>query len=424
MSEIIDKGSWLFAAVAVLLVSVAFYATVNAKLQAAYAIPNFYEFYQPDFYGGEESAAQYEKALTDYQKTMAQRQIIPVVGDSFFHFFSFEPGGFFQPLLSLSIFYVPAVILLIGFFGGAGGFNLILGRDYGTLAVCSLMAWAAAHLPFALAGIALSSLAVSPLVYFSMWLASSVLFGVLMVFALRVVFGAKYGTAVLVVGAAWLAFSLGMYVFRYVSPWLFSPFLLVYAYIYFGGRLSGEVSGFGNALRQKQNFKRFLHNATVNPKDADAHVQLALIYLQRKQEAKALEHLNKAVEIDAGEIDANYELGKIAKQNKDLQKALNHFSVVVEQNDKHALSEIWREIGATYLAANMLDEAREALEKFVERRAFDPEGLYYLGSVFKAQGESDKARETFDQAIESARGSPDFRRRELRHWSKLAQKEI
>ncbi len=184
------------------------------------------------------------------------------------------------------------------------------------------------------------------------------------------------------------------------------------------------MRGFGNALRQKQNFKRFLHNATVNPNDADAHVQLALIYLQRRQEAKALEHLNRAFEIDKYEIDANYELGKIARHKGNLQDALNHFSTVIEQNDKHALSEIWREIGATYLEANMLAEAREALEKFVERRAFDPEGLYYLGKVLKAQNEPEKAREMFGQAIQAAQDSPDYRRRELRYWSKLAQKEI
>ena len=134
--------------------------------------------------------------------------------------------------------------------------------------------------------------------------------------------------------------------------------------------------------------------------------------------------MNRAVEIDPNEPDANYELGKIARQKGDLQQALNHFSIVVEQNDKHALSEIWREIGATYLAANMLNEAREPLEKYVERRSADAEGLYHLGKVLKAQGETERAREMFEQAIESARTSPDYRRRELRYWSKLAEKEI
>ena len=286
------------------------------------------------------------------------------------------------------------------------------------------MAWAAAHLPFAIAGIALYQSALAPEALLAMWMASSVLFGVFMVFALRVVLGANYAVAVFVVSIAWLALSLGMYVFRYVSPWLFSPFLLFWAFIYLGGFMRGEVRGFSNAFRQRQNFKRFLHNATVNPRDADAHVQLALIYLQRRQEEKALEHLTKAVEIDKDEIDANYELGKLARAKGNLSEAIRHFSIVVEQNDKHALSEIWREIGATYLAANMLTEAREALEKYVERRSADAEGLYHLGKVLKAQGETERAREMFRQAIESAQTSPDYRRRELRYWSKLAQKEI
>lgn len=429
MSEIIDKGSWLFAAVVILLVSLAFFSSINSKLNNAYRIPNFYEFYQPSgaSINDEDSSeveAAYNRAQAAYQKAMAERTRIPVVGDGFYRFFSFEPTKFYQPLLSLSIFYVPTAILLLSLFGNVGSFGLLLRRDYGTLAVCTLMAWAAAHLPFAIAGIALYSLNVSPEVYLLLWLASSVLFGVFMVFALRTVFGANYAAAIVVVCLAWLALSAGMYVSQVVSPWLVSPFLLFYAYFYLGGYLGGEVKTVGSAFRHKQNFKRFLHNATVNPKDADAHVQLGLIYLQRKQDAKALEHLNKAIEIDKEEPDANFHLGKIARHTGDLQTALNHFAVVVEQNDKYSLSEIWREIGATYLDANMLGEAREPLEKFVERRPVDTEGLYYLGKVYKAQNEPEKAREMFERAIDSAKTSPDYRRRELRQWSKLAQKEI
>lgn len=428
MSEIIDRGSWLFAAVAVLLIALAFFGAINYKLDAAYRIPNFYEFYQPVAATFDEDSpeaeAAYNRAEAEYQTAIAERAKVPVIGDNFYRFFSFEPSRFYQPLLSLSIFYVPFAILLLGLFGNVGSFGLLLRRDYGTLAVCTLMAWAAAHLPFAIAGIFLYTQTISPEIYILLWLASSVLFGVFMIFALRTVFGANYATAILVICISWLALSAGMYVSQIVSPWLVSPFLLFYAYIYLGGYLGGEVKTVGNAFRHKQNFKRFLHNATVNPRDADAHVQLGLIYLQRKQDAKALEHLNKATEIDKDEPDANFHLGKIARQNGELQTALNHFAVVVEQNDKYALSEIWREIGATYLDANMLAEAREALEKFVERRPVDAEGLYYLGKVFKAQGDDAKAREMFETAVESAKTSPDYRRRELRQWSKLAQKEI
>ena len=430
MSEIMDRGSWLFAAAAVTFVSMAFFVTINAKLYEIYAIPDASRYLDSvkDIDGDSpEARAEYDRAIAAYQQALNDRSRIPVVGDRFLQFFSFEPTRFYEPLFLLLIFYVPAAILLMSVFGGVGNFGIVVRRDYGALAVCTLSAWAAANLPFALAGVLLtiSSVKVPTTLYLALWLASGALFGVLMIFVLRTVFGASYAAAITTIALSWPSLSAGMYVFRYLAPWLFSPFLLFWVVILFGGAFLAGARGFGNTFRQRQNFKRFLHNATVNPRDADAHVQLGLIYLQRRQDARALEHFNKAYEIDKTEIDANYELGKIARRNGELQKAIEHFSVVVEQNDKHSLSEVWREIGATYLEAGMLKEAREALEKFVERRAFDAEGLYYLGKVLKQQGELEKAREFFEQAVESVRTSPDFRRgADVRLWSKLAKREL
>ncbi|HEX6124600.1 MAG TPA: tetratricopeptide repeat protein, partial [Pyrinomonadaceae bacterium] len=324
----------------------------------------------------------------------------------------------------ISIFYVPILVLLVSMFAPIGSFGLVLRRDYGTLATCSLMAWAAGHLPFAIAGATLFTSTVSPTLYLGLWAGSSLLFGVFMIFALRTVLGVNYGAAVLAVAVGWIGFSTAMYVFQYVSPWLLSPFILFWAFIYFGGYLGGEVRGFGNAFRQKQNFKRFLHNATVNPRDADAHVQLGLIYQQRRQDGKALEHYRKAIEIDPEEIDANYQLGRIARAKSDLQTALDHFATVLAQDDKYSLNEIWREVGATYLAANMFNEAVDALERFVERRPVDPEGLYYLGRALKGKGNNDRAREMFEQAVDSVNSSPHYRRRDILKWRKLAEKEI
>jgi tetratricopeptide (TPR) repeat protein len=427
-SEVMDRGNWLVAAGLTLLIAVPFFGTINTKLDAAYRIPTAAEYIDPAIYESDPESAAFEaqqrRSMEAYQSALAARKTVPVVGDTFFRFFSFNPAAFYQPLLALSVFYVPAVILLVSLFAGIGSFGLLLRRDYAVLATCALMAWAAAHLPFAPAGLALFNSEFDPAIYFGLWIASGALFGVFMLFAIRTVFGTSYAVAAAVVAVAWPSISLSMYVFQYISPWLLSPFILFYAFIYFGGYLGGEVRGFGNAFRRRQNLKRFLQNATVNPKDADAHVQLGLIYLERKQETRAIEHFKKAIEIDKIEIDANYELGRIARQHGKLQEALDHFEIVLEQDDKYRLSEVWREVGATYLAAGMLKEASEALEKFVDRRAVDPEGLYYLGRVLKANGERDRARELFEQAIQAAKTSPYFRSRQLGQWSKLAQKEL
>ncbi len=428
MSDIMDQGSWMFAAMAVLVVSILFFATVNTRLNDEYRIPTFAEYYQPNYettdFDSPAAQADYTRSLENYQAAMDSREKLPMVGDTFFKFFSFEPTAFYQPLLAISIFYVPILVLLVSIFSSVGSFGLVLRRDYGALATCSLMAWTAAHLPFALAGAALFTSTVPPLIYLGLWCGSSLLFAVFMIFALRTVLGINYGAAVMAVAIGWLGFTIAMYVFQYVSPWMLSPFLLFFVVIYFGGFLGGEVRGFGNAFRQKQNFKRFLHNATVNPKDADAHVQLGLIYQQRRQDAKALEHFTKAIEIDAEEIDANYQLGRMARSKGDLQNALNYFAVVLEQDDKFSLNEIWREVGATYLDANMFKEATDALEKYVDRRPVDPEGLYYFGRSLKAQGNNDRAREMFEQAVDSVNSSPHYRRREIQKWRKLAEKEI
>lgn len=428
MSDIIDRGNWVFAAMIVLVISIVFFSTTNGKLQETYRIPDVSDYYQPNFAenGADPAAADaaYRQSMENFRVASESRPRVPIVGDMFFKFFTFDPNKFYYPLLTISVFYVPLLVMLVSIIASLGSFGLVLRRDYTALATCTLMAYAAAHLPFAIAGAALFTTTASPLVYLGLWAGSSLLFGLLMVFALRTVLGVNYGAAFFGVALGWIAFTIAMYVFQYVSPWLFSPFLLFWAVMYFGGAARGEVRGLGNAFRKKQNFKRFLHNATVNPKDADAHVQLGLIYQQRRQEAKALEHFTRAVEIDPEEIDANYQLGRISRDKGELQKALDHFAIVLEQDEKYSLNEIWREIGATYLSASMFNEAVDALEKYVERRPVDPEGLYYCGKALRGQGNNERAREMFEQALDSVKSSPHYRRREIQKWAKLAEKEI
>ena len=430
MSNIIDRGSWLFGAIAVVIISLAFQFSINSRLQESFGIPKFsVEKYgqwngkpgPPPILSEEEfEEVQYQEAQQNYQKALRERRQLPFVGDYGLWLFSFDSNNFLGMLLALGIFYVPATILLLVLFEPIGSFGVILRRDYGSLLACTLMSWAAAHLPFAVAGFVLKNQFVDPNVLLVFWILSSLYFGVLMIYALRTVFGVSYRSAIATVCLSWLSINFGGRILNYISPYLFSPFLLFYAFLYF----RGEAGSLNNAFRQRQNFRRFLNNATINPNDAEAHVQLGLLYNQRRQTKEALKHFVKAVEIEPQEIDANYELGKIARAEGDLPTALKRFAIVVEQNDKYAASEIWREIGATYFDAQAFGEAREFLEKFIERRPFDPEGLYLLGQTLKAQDQPEGAREIFRRCVEAVQTSPDFRRGVQRKWSKLAQNQL
>jgi tetratricopeptide (TPR) repeat protein len=282
------------------------------------------------------------------------------------------------------------------------------------------MAWAAAHLPFALAGLGLEPLGLSEKTALGLWAISAICFGLLMALGLRMLFGINYSKGVLLVAVAAISFSIQAKLFATVSPLLFSPCLLIYAY----GMLRGGIGDIGSSLRQRQSFRRSMEAATINPRDGSAHYQLGLIYQYRRQYAEAISRFEKAVKIDHEETDAHFQLGRIAREQGRLQEALNHFSVVLEQDDKHARSEIWREIGATYVAASMFTDAKAALEKFIERREYDPEGLYYYGKTLEQLGQKEEAREMFARCVEAVKTMPSFRYREQRKWDKLARDRL
>ncbi len=422
MSEIMDGGSWILGAVGVLVLSLGLSYSINTKIVETYAVSQV-DFMIATGIINTSELSEEEFADSNDLAGYQQKKSFPVIGNAVFWLFSFT-SSFITPLLVLTLFYFPATIIIAAVAGRLGNAVTVAKRDYATFTTCGLMAWTAAHLPFVIAGFALSGSQLDGSFFLGLWLTSGLFFGTLLIFALRTVFGLEYLPAIATVAVSWIFYSLGALILQFVSPWLFSPFLLIIAVFYLGGYVKGEVSGLGNSMRNKRNFKRFLHNATVNPNDADSHVQLGLIYKQRRQDEKALEHFNRAFEIDSDEIDANFELGKYARQNGNLQKAIEHFSVVVEQNDKYSVSEIWREIGVTYFDAGMNAEAYEALEKFVTRRAFDSEGLYYFGKLLQKSDDNVRANEMFERAVLAVKTAPYYRKKELMKWSRLASKEI
>ena len=419
MGRIVDEGHWLYAAVVVAALSMVFHATVTSRIY------NNYEAVYREFTPAEQARARAvaaEEGFEDLQlptHTYDQHPL-PLVGQRAWWFVSFASPGFFSAVLGMAVLYIPCLILLVAMAGANLSFGVLLRRDYGPLLTCGLMAWAAAHLPFALAGLGLEPLGLSEKTALGLWAVSAICFGLLMALGLRMLLGINYTKSILLVSVAAVSFSIQAKLFASVSPLLFSPCLLIYAY----GMVRGGIGDIGSSLRQRQGFRRSMEAATINPRDASAHYQLGLIYQYRRQYAEAISRFEKAVQIDNEETDAHFQLGRIAREQGRLQDAINHFGVVLEHDDKHAHSEIWREIGATYLAASMFSDAKEALEKFIERRAYDPEGLYYYGKTLEQLNEPDKAREMFARCVEAVKTMPSYRYREQRKWDKMARERL
>jgi tetratricopeptide (TPR) repeat protein len=324
---------------------------------------------------------------------------------------------FYGPLLVLAVFYVPGILLLCGILGRVGGFFVSFQRDYSPTLVCAAMAWSAANIPLAIAG-----WFVPPVVFLALAGAAYLYFAFLMFLAIRTVFGAGNGASIVVVCLSWIPLVAAAFLWqplRFLMGWIASPFFLFYAWYFLGG----EFSGLGAGMRNRQHFRRMLEASALNPHDGEAQYQLGLIYQQRRNYTEAIQRFQNAVRIDPTETDAHFQLGRIARGQGRLDDALKEFQIVLQQNPKHNLSEILRELGGAYLAAGRLEDARAQLETYIDRRAYDPEGLYYYGQALEGLGQTAEAREVYARAVEAARTAPRYRRRVIARWSRLAQKQ-
>ena len=327
--------------------------------------------------------------------------------------------SFYAPLLVLAVVYVPGALLLSKLVGAVGGgWGDVLQRDYSPLLTCTGLAWTAANFPLLLAAWILP-----PALLLYIAIAAYVYFAVLMFFAVRTVFGTENRSAAVVVGLSWIPLVAAVVLWgplRFLLGWVASPFFLFYAYYFLGG----EIRGLGEGLRTRQNFHRMLQAAAVNPHDGEAQYQLGLIYQQRRQYTEAIQRFQKAVAIDPRETDAHFQLGRIAREQGRLNDALAHFQTVLDQNERHSQSEILRELGAMYITVRQYGDARQMLADYIDRRPYDPEGLYYYGQALEGVGQIAQGREMYARAVDAVRTGPRYRRRFTARWSRLAQKSL
>ncbi|HMF58239.1 MAG TPA: tetratricopeptide repeat protein [Pyrinomonadaceae bacterium] len=350
-------------------------------------------------------------------------------------------------LLLIALVLVPITAFVANLFERRASFGVVMQQEYAPLASAILYAWAAAHLiAIPLAFLANSTKFTAEVVASSMQVAEQwqkslppdappmanarllaesfyrmlmlPFFGALTVIAVREVFRISILRAI---GTTLLSGILMLFIapilmplFRFLSG---SIFLLMLVFIFLRSYI-------GEAMRSHQaraSFKQNLEAATLNPADASAHYNLGLIHQQRGELDEARKRFERAIEIDADEIDSHYQLGRIARTQNHLADAVGHFEQVVQRDQTHAQHEIWREIGATYLAAGQFADARDALERFLDYRRSDPQGLYLMGRALAGMGRQREAAEQMQACIEAVKTAPAYKYRTEKRWLNEAQ---
>lgn len=205
-----------------------------------------------------------------------------------------------------------------------------------------------------------------------------------------------------------------------LSPILASPFLLIILFIL----IRGYISNVTRSQRARESFKQNLEAATLNPADASAHYNLGLIHQQRGELAAARERFERAIQIDDEEVGAHYQLGRIARNQKRFADAIKNFEQVVARDRSHSQHEIWREVGATYIDAGQYEDARFALEQFLEQRPSDPEALYLMGRAHAGLGHNREAASSMQACIDAVKTAPAYKYRADKRWLNEAQQFI
>ncbi|MDT4897733.1 MAG: hypothetical protein QOH25_2810 [Acidobacteriota bacterium] len=354
------------------------------------------------------------------------------------------------PLLFIAVILVPVMAFIANLFERRASLGLVIRQEYAPLASTTFYAWAAANLaalPLAVLArvtgfeikvlaqlkeqlnVAVQQGGYSPekalmltdpqsqlATYAAMLLLPFFIFWA--VLAVREVFRlAGWRSMVVVIAGGVIMLIASLVLMPIFGTVMGSPFLLILLFILLRGYF-GEVT---QGQRARASFKQNLEAATLNPADASAHYNLGLIHQQRGELDEARQRFERAIEIDRDEVDSHYQLGRIAREQGRLTDAIKHFGEVVERDEIHAQHEIWREIGATYLAAGQFEDAREALERFLENRNLDPQGLYLMGRALAGLGRQREAAASMQACIEAVKTAPAYKYRTEKRWLNEAQ---
>ena len=197
------------------------------------------------------------------------------------------------------------------------------------------------------------------------------------------------------------------------------------------GILLARSGDFDSALRL------FQAASEIDPNNPDAHYNMGLIYLKRKEEAKAEEVFRKVVEVNPQHQEAYLQLGNLYEQQRRLEEALQAFIGAARANPntpggKSAQSKIpllkgiilarrgkaqeallsfqqalrispqpapiYYNIALLYLGLGRSEDAQAALVRTLE---FDPNhqgALLNLGILYERQGKLDEALRSYERA--------------------------
>jgi tetratricopeptide (TPR) repeat protein len=323
----------------------------------------------------------------------------------------FLDSNLLQTVLFLTLVYVPSIIALSNALAGDGlGFSISRAEYTGHLSAL-LPLWGSLFLVAAPVQWIVPQFLILGIVDISLgmlWLLASL--AICTVWALRELNYLPAAAALGVFALSW--FTLPVF-FVLANVLLALPlFLVLPVLVVFIQRVRALLAT--KALLR--GFRHHLQTLTSNPRDADAHFQLGLLHFRSGHHETARGYFEQALAIDAQDPDYHYHMGRIHEGCDDWAKAAEEFEETYRLNPEYGTGDIFREVGKGCLHTGRVEKAIEFLRFFLERRASDPEGRYWLAVALHRAGKTDEMRSHLNQVLDQARTNPRFFRRQNRAW--------
>jgi small GTP-binding protein len=137
----------------------------------------------------------------------------------------------------------------------------------------------------------------------------------------------------------------------------------------------------------------------LRPEHPRASYLLGVAYARRGDHDAAIEALSRAAAVRGGFAEAHVALGEVHRRRGDLEAAADSYRAALEGAlDNAARGEVYRGLGAVYLATHRYDKAVRELRKAVASLPDDAEAQALLGRALFLRGDLETARIALERA--------------------------
>jgi tetratricopeptide (TPR) repeat protein len=166
------------------------------------------------------------------------------------------------------------------------------------------------------------------------------------------------------------------------------------------GNLANTLADQGRSVEAIEHYQKAIE---INPAYAEAENNLATVLLAAGRLGEAIEHCQRALEIDPNFAEAYYNLGCAFDNQGRSAEAIGHYQKAIELNPD--LAEAHHNLGALFSSQGRLDETVKQYQRAIEIKPDNARAHYDLAGVFGLRNQLAEAIEHYRKAIEI---KPDY----------------